>query len=191
MKRLGFTLSEVIIALGIVGVIAAITAPLISGIIPDKSKVAVLKAYKMLNDVNEDLLSDMSLYITDGNCKGFNCTQRPLNPAYNDAKYEGANKYRNLLADKFNVSTISGNKITTKDGTVWTVNSTSSVDIDINPNGKNCTYNKTSCKNPDQFKFSIDSTTGKVSGNDALTKAYLANPYKLNDRKKDLKSAGG
>ena len=36
MKKFGFTLSEVIVTLGVIGIVAAITSPLLTGIIPDK-----------------------------------------------------------------------------------------------------------------------------------------------------------
>jgi len=47
MKKLGFTLSEIIVTLCIIGVVAAITAPLIENLVPDKNKMMVLKYYKM------------------------------------------------------------------------------------------------------------------------------------------------
>lgn len=191
MKRLGFTLSEVIIALGIIGILAAITSPLTSGIMPDRSKILVLRAYKTLSNINEELVNDPGLYMSDGSCIGLACTQRPVKPPYNKDQYTGSNKYINLLKEKFNDSEWAGTtSIITKDGITWTVESRQSVIVDINSKGKNCSYDKTKCTNPDRFKFSIDDR-GRVTANDPLTKAYLANPYKLNDRKNDLKTASG
>lgn len=197
MKKFGFTLSEVIIALGIIGVLAAITMPLTSGIVPDKSKIVVLKAHKALSEINETLLNDPGLYMTDGNCQGLNCTEQPYKPPYNTADYQGADKYPLLLAahmelpisDDGEEEEVDINTIRTKDGIVWTVNDDFTVIIDIDHNGNNCSYNAQNCTNPDQFRFRIDPANGKVFGNDPLTRAYLANRYKMNDRKNDLKTA--
>lgn len=62
MKKFGYTLSEIVIALGLVSVIAVITAPLIGNILPDKNKITVLKTYKIINDTVAELLNDPSKY---------------------------------------------------------------------------------------------------------------------------------
>ena len=56
MNKKGFTLAEVLIALAIIGVTAAITAPMLSSLMPDKHKAMVLKYYKTITDINKDLL---------------------------------------------------------------------------------------------------------------------------------------
>ena len=43
-------------------------------------------------------------------------------------------------------------------------------------------------QNPRTFRFSVD-TYGNVTGNDPLTRAYLMNPNKLNNKAKDLEQA--
>ena len=50
MKKFGFTLAEVIVTLGIIGLLAAITAPLLGSLTPDQNKIKVLKAYKILGN---------------------------------------------------------------------------------------------------------------------------------------------
>ena len=109
MKK-AFTLSELIVAIGIVGVIAAMTTPFLSGLFPDGRKIQVLKAYRIISDINAELLSDPSIYqlgtpvningTSINNCIGLMCEQRPLNPEFNNAIYEGADKYANLLMTK-------------------------------------------------------------------------------------------
>ena len=66
MKK-GFTLAELLVTLGTIGVLAAITAPMITGLMPDKNKMMVIKAYKTLSDINQELLDDPSIYFSDGN----------------------------------------------------------------------------------------------------------------------------
>ena len=75
MKKFGFTLMEIIVTIGIIGVVAAITAPTINNIMPDKNKIKVMQndqdeiknfylyESKMLGDINLDLpksLNDLS-----------------------------------------------------------------------------------------------------------------------------------
>ena len=54
MKKNGFTLAELLIAIGIIGIVAAVTAPQLNKLLPDENKSKVLKAYKALNDINEE-----------------------------------------------------------------------------------------------------------------------------------------
>lgn len=210
MKKFAFTLSEIIVALGIIGVIAAMTAPLMGNIIPDKDKIKVLKVNKLLNDVNAELLDDPGLYVSDGICENFGCTQQPTRPPYNeDARFRGFNKYLNLLVENLNITAVGNNlgatgRFITADGIVWVFETftrrpsanplvvqrnefTYGFYIDLDPNGDDCSYSA-ECQKPDRFRFTMDHN-GVVSAADPLTRAYLANPEKLNDRKKDLKDA--
>ena len=41
MKKYGFSLSEILVALAVVGIVAAIITPMSSAILPDKNKVEV------------------------------------------------------------------------------------------------------------------------------------------------------
>ena len=199
MKKQGFSLSEVIVALGIVGVVAAISMPLVSGIIPDKNKIAVLKYYRMISGINEQLLNTPAYYWKPSgkNCVGFGCTQKVLIPELGDAK--DGNKYPRLLA--YNLDTdgaISSGGFKTTDGVNWTFTGgfgESSgyvvITIDINDNGTSTLATAANRnKKIDTFKFKVD-VNGRVTGEDALTKQYLANPHKLSDRKNDYKKAFG
>lgn len=200
MKKLGFTLSEVIIALGIVGVVAAITTPLISGIVPDKNKVAVLKLYKTISGINEQLLNTPAYYwkpTNNSSCVGFGCTQKVLIPELSDAN--GANKYPRLLGyhlDTEGHPSSSGFKTVDKmdwkfSGGFSSAGGSVTITIDTNDNGSTIpatAANKN--KKIDTFKFNVD-VNGRVTGGDNLTKQYLANPHKLNDRRNDYRKAFG
>ena len=214
MNKRGFTLSELIIAMGIIGVVAAVTAPSIQKIFPDKDKGIVLKNFGIIKKINQDIFNNPSLYWQDTTCsqKILQCVNRPLdketNTIHDSANYEGVNKYPYLVADSLTlVDSIShsGNtySFTTSDGVIWTI------DANINPsassglippeyyiitidpgtsNRDNCTYHKTQCKNPRKYSFKIDNK-GVLSANDNLTKIYLMNSDNLSGRKDDLKSA--
>ena len=218
MKKLGFTLSELLAALAIIGVVSAITVPMVSGILPDKNKVNVLKVYKLVNDLNKDMLTNNGLYFQSGEvddedipieqCIGLACTQKPVLPGYNET-YAGMQKYARLLYEHLEgdeegtsfadnqssfytvdgISWVVDNCIIDGDGTEpdpFQMSCTITVDFDKKSSSPNCNF--MSCDKPDQFSFNVD-TRGYLTGQDPLTRAYLTNPHKLNDKKKDFAEA--
>lgn len=210
MKKNGFTLSELLVALGIIGVIAAITAPALSNLMPDKTKAQVLKLYKIITDANRDLLNDRGAYInysdpTNTECVGFECTNAVANPEYvdsNDDPISGSSKYAKLMAHyKLDCTQISDIEeevdFFTTDQMWWffngqTVGNDYNITITIDTNlptfSPNCTYSN-DCQNPDTFIFRVDPRTGVVTGIDPLTRAFLENPLKINDRRRDRERA--
>ncbi len=202
MKKNGFTLAEVLITLGIVGVAAALLTPIIGNAIPDKNKTKVINLYQAIASTTDTLLNDNSIYYqkgSDDNCRGLGCQYIPLASPYNKAIFNGKLKYGYLLATHLNVSDMTavttGNTVEfqTNDNVSWTIQTNnigeSIITLDLNgTDGKNCSYNKTLCPKPDQFEFFV-SQYGKIIGNDPLTTAYLGNSLKLNDKKKDYAAA--
>lgn len=203
MKKLGFTLSEVIIALGIVGIVATITTPMISSLIPDKNKALVLKTYKIISGINEDLLNTPAYYLAPTKdqasldyCIKLGCTQPPKLEGLTGNEFSGTNKYPRLLAYHLDTEgAVTSSKFVTIDKAVWTFSGAhtatgGNVEITVDFNGDkgpNAVFSSSN-KKPDRFKFKVD-VHGGVTGADPLTKAYLANPYKLNDRANDYKNA--
>lgn len=209
MKKQGFTLTEVLITLGIIGIVAALSAPALDGLLPDKRKTAVLKANKLISEITQEILTDESLFMVEYNnigypCVGLGCQNKPIDPAFNKEGFSGKTKYGNILSEKMELSSAvskSGNSIcfTTKDGLYWEVTtnapqnddraelvySTATIEIDIDgkDKGKNSVFSA-SVNKPDKFKFHVD-TFGRVIAGDALTQAYLENPLNTNDKKID------
>lgn len=215
MKNKGFTLAEVLITLGIIGVVAALTAPTLTNLVPDKNKVSVLKMYSVIDSINTELLNDTSLYYPqyDGedkiNCKGFGCTGKILARAdwmkSTDllSNYEGEAKYRKLLKSKLEVDeyeTVEEEgslKFYLIDGTHWTITSDpktgetfgEKIVINFKPSDTSaCGTFSSTCKKPNKFSFHVDKY-GKITAEDHLTQAYLDNSGKLNDKKADYAKA--
>ena len=246
MKKYGFSLSEILVALAVVGIVAAIITPMSSAILPDKNKVEVLKAYNALSETTQNLLNNNMIYydyVGDINkdsqeaygnyhrykraCQGLGCAQRPYNANVlyekvyylnNDVSYVGNNKYPNLLikylaiedtAKKFvkiqyyskkapAIFQLNENvkcEITLESGdasispNISSTGLTYSIELTIprKDNKDDCSYSN-SCLEPNQYKFLVNNF-GEITGNDSLTKAYLLNPDKFNDRKTDFTKA--
>lgn len=201
MKKQGFTLVELLLVLGIIAIIAAVAAPALGNLMPDKNKVKVLKTYKVINDLTQDLLHDPGIY----ECPKLSCGEAPQREDFDQAK--GPAKFSYWFTQRMDIaksywegishSDFGTHKFTTKDGMYWFIsvsNINGNIEILINvdgkeaqDSGKSCSYSS-SCENPNQFKFVVDDN-GNVWGNDPLTRAYLANPYKMNDKKNDFKAA--
>ena len=209
MKKIGFTLAELLVTIAIVGIVASITLASMHRIMPDKDKGMVLKAYKTLMDINKDILEDPSLYVIGGRINGtpticnrvLACTERPLDP---DTKYtgcEGANKYIRLVMDRMviaqSISNTNPARFITSDGMEYRLQGTSTNTNDIhytltldtrNPSRQNCVYNSSTCPNPRLFTFNI-TPDGFIEPTDNLSRAYLMNPSDLSDRDADLQRA--
>ena len=218
MIKKGFTLQELLITLGIVGVISAITIPAIMSVCPDKNKSLFIKTYRTIASLTNEILNDTSLYLetydTDGkpNCVGMGCTARPSDPQYNSESYEGAHKFAYLLADKLDLDgdvtrTFDGVQPNVMDfrttgGTTWHVISTCmnntdgqmecrvvQLQVDVNPNSSDChNIYSANCTNPTRFNLTIDAN-GKLQAADAMSIAYLQNPTDLHAKDKDRKLA--
>ena len=219
MKKLGFTMAELLVTLGIIAVVAAMTAPMVGGLLPDKNKATVLKIYKTVSEINEEVLNDPTIYRRTDNCTGLDCTDvagdvkyqpSESSPDYNSdvgwSFYSGRYKYARVLFVNLNKNhdtqirvgtdgNVATMQFTTTDNLVWYVSgngqpgSVHQIMIDTNPDGgNNCSYGEGCTNKPDRFLFNV-SNKGIVSGADPLTRAYLSNTEKMNDKKTDYARA--
>ena len=62
MKKRGYTLAEALIAMGLVGVIAAIMLPMVNKMRPDATKAMFIKAYDSVVEATRAISSDTSIF---------------------------------------------------------------------------------------------------------------------------------
>lgn len=127
MKKPGFTLAEIMVAIGVLGVLSAMLIPTIAKIAPDKNKVMFKKAYYTLERAADNMINDDNNYPSNAIdtlanvIRGFNYTTATTNTS---------NKFCYFLSDELNtVGTVScpatnatgTGTFTTTDGIKWTV----------------------------------------------------------------------
>lgn len=81
MRKQGYTLAEILVAIGIVGVIAALMLPIFNKIQPDQEKAMYLKAYKALNAAVTAVAADKTIYPSFG--VNNDSRDYSVNPLYN------------------------------------------------------------------------------------------------------------
>ncbi|MFI3300247.1 MAG: prepilin-type N-terminal cleavage/methylation domain-containing protein [Candidatus Gastranaerophilales bacterium] len=139
MKKRGFTLSEVMIAITIVGILAAIITPTIMGLRPNKNKMMIKKSYYIAESVVSGLINDTSLYEDMTSY----CTMTPYDDCaygfewedevtYQGETYKDDEKFQRLFAAKVNLNSYNTDysEFTTSDGIKWIFDDTSTTGLD-------------------------------------------------------------
>lgn len=164
MKRLNkaFTLTELLVALGVIGILCAILLPIIFNLLPNQNVIMAKRAYYMTQSVVSDLINDEACYPdktsgTTGNARvgfddGFgyaNCLLWGGSEETGTIVTEGNSntKFTKLFTDKIDLADgpngTTDVTFTTKDGMQWafvnagfTANSsTSSITLAVDVNG--------------------------------------------------------
>mgnify|MGYP002857996394 CR=1 FL=1 len=120
MNKKGFTLAEVLITLGIIGVIAALTMPAIVNSKPNEEKIAFINMYDSVSNKIHELANNSRYFpacqqltgVDEGGNNVINEYCFPGFPLYNTSKgidnvteHEGDYKICNLLAEAMNAVT--------------------------------------------------------------------------------------
>ena len=219
MKKLGFTLSELLVAIGVVAVGAALVAPTVSNIVPDKNKIKVINCYNKISEINQKLLNAPDLFATeyvykDGKriLKSFGLADEnvPLrykdnllfNLTFQNGKYSSSSKYRNIFSEM-----LTGEKypdsggIKLEDGSVLEIktreyNPTTPVTVmipmvlDIDGKDKGKNCSYDGNKCKKPDIFKFKvDESGNVTAGDAMTDAYLTTIGKSNSQKDDKELA--
>ena len=116
MQKFGYTLAETLIALGIVGVLAALMLPMINKIKPDTTKISYLKVYDVINEAVDIMINNQTVYPleNESETRELYKTMQYLNyPLYNSVEVEngvlgldissGSQKFCEVLATSFGV----------------------------------------------------------------------------------------
>lgn len=159
MKKFAFTVSELLIALAVLGILSVVMTPIISKIVPDQNKVMVKRSYYVLTNTIQKMLDDETLYSPFG-AEGTEDETRIIYKGFDNKSavvYEGEiysdnSKFRKLFLNAINAKNIedgdyvlsykpynaesisisnSGTKGKTKDGVIWTFVDDSSGDQNI------------------------------------------------------------
>lgn len=219
MIKKGFTLQELLITMGIIGIVAALTIPGVISMMPDKNKTMYMKAYNTLTTLTDEILGDSSLYWTNYNaatgaptCEGMRCLNIPIDTRINNAFSatdwdEGAKKFGVCLASKLNIKETFGSDIifgtsgddgvrfTTIDGIQWTYEPNNindqKITINLNPTDANATHNCVYSDNcTNPNQYEFEiDQFGGIQATDALGRAYLENPTDMHSKNQDLSRA--
>lgn len=171
IKRKAFTLAELLIALGVIGLLTAILMPIVSGLMPNQNALMAKKAYYTTETVISSLMNDPYCYpkirarvgLDDG--LGYKKCAKWGGEENKDSLTtpDSSKKLVTLFADKLDIKdSISNYAFKTKDGMIWSFNSTASkfkpndpnssiiLIVDVNGNdGPNCGQTKQCPKCPD------------------------------------------
>ena len=129
-KFKAFTLTELMIALTVIGVLSALVLPMLSNNSPNRNKMMMKKAYYTITDVVNDMINDTTLYPeidSSGNeYVGFD----NLQSACNAGGCSGVGKFPSLFPRQLNIdgditygSEQSYSYFTTNDGMSWVIHS--------------------------------------------------------------------
>ena len=103
MRRFkGFTLTELMVALAVIGILVAVVTPAIMKTRPNKNKMMVKKTFYTTEQIVANLINDARLYPDLLYCAwGFDYTNEVT---YEGEEYKGGKKFMGLFATALNVS---------------------------------------------------------------------------------------
>lgn len=184
-NKWAMTLAEMLMCICIMGVIAAITLPLLRNVMPTKEDSFRKKTNYLVEQVVSQLYGDEIMYPkkSDFYSQGFQNTEKVT---INGIEYEGDDKFCKLFASKFMISSESGalvceNQIAetattlargkrsfrAKDGVDWYLPVTDfqkgAAEIMVDVNGDelpNCLDGATGCSKPDRFLYYVKADGG-------------------------------
>ncbi len=129
MKEKGYTLAEVLIALGIVGVLAAVMLPMVNKYKPDTTKVLYLNTYDALAETISAAANNGGYYVRDNGTFSFekhpfaNLDDYTDNTNNSHRIAGGQNKLCRVMAENFNIidelSTISSGNTVCRNNAVY------------------------------------------------------------------------
>jgi len=184
-KQKAFTLGEVLIVIGLIGIIATLLLPVLSQMQPDRRKLMFRKAYTTIDRIVTELVNDDVFYPDALGKVGLDNTTTDLNITGNVLNgMTEANKFCRLFAFKANIldeaavhcpATLTDRQAsgagstpsfaTTEGIEFYIPNSDFSTEMrlyfDVNgADAPNCVFNEATCSSPDRFSVLISGDGG-------------------------------
>lgn len=211
MKKISFTLIEVLISMAIIGIVAGAIANSIKNVSANKTKIAFKNCYTHMTRTLDNIYSDGEIF-----SRRYGTSQSDISMCRCNWK-EFVDAFKDLtLVDTWDTtkSFSNGWGFTTKQGSYWVVRRNPNImhcyitdvndidnadfwiifDIDGPNKGSNCPYygddlnsENSSCTSPDTFKFGL-TETGKILPdtktyyNDMNLKDYMEDNYFIKDK---------
>lgn len=170
----GFTLMEILLAMGIVMTVTLMLMAGIKNIKPDRNVVMFKKAYSIISRNISEMVNDDDLYPENEDSNTEQYFGNTDNVSYKNKNYGGDTKFCEIFASKMNLSSdvdctakdfedgvISQGQFKTADGMVWILPISDfasesdyySIYVDVNgDNDPNCGYSADNCPMPDRFQ---------------------------------------
>ena len=204
MRRLkGFTLTELMIALAVIGILVAIVTPTIMKTRPNKNKMMIKKTYYTTEQIIATLINDARLYpdmreaceTGAESSENYYCAwgfDADDSVTYEGETFNGNTKFEGLFRSKLNVKSGNGAVFYTTDGVKWDLSGTEGawtkrvvsgpqnagigeILIDVNGDGgPNARENASSADEFDQYVIEVMATGKmKVADEDAKAIEYV------------------
>lgn len=175
MIKRGFTLAEMTITLGLIGVLAVILLPVLKNSQPNEEMLKFKKAYYITERIVSELVNDDELYPEPDAVGAADYLGNTEAVTFHGQEFSGHDKFCKLFAEKVNTASAenascvatalfeSGGSFATSDGIVWILPVTSfdeentPYEIQIDTNGTkapNCSFAE-ACQNPDRFTIKV------------------------------------
>lgn len=203
MKKLGFTLAEIVVTLAVVGTVAALTLPMLKDAVPNEEMLMFKKAYYLTERIVSDLVNDEDLYPERGGDNADYYLSNVKKVKYKGHEYgdddsttstSAKSKFCKLFVEKLNRAsdvncTASASfdgtpTVVSSDGMIWKLPMTTfsnnpptaQIYVDVNGSkGPNCQYNSVYTNRcPKPDRFIIAvSADGKIRAVGAPALEYL------------------